>query len=119
MNRKILPLKFEDFYSDLLCELVKHSTINTMTMNKENKIRIENRNIFVATKKSEPNYELIPLEFIKKTYDELVKNNEVTQSYLSKTLYVKRSAFIMAAFSCLDYIIYDENNNSLKVLNKA
>ena len=118
MNKKF-PVKFDDFYDDLLCELAKVSTINTMTMNKENKIRIENRSIFVATQKSEPNFELIPIEFVKKTYDELLKNNEVTQTYLSKTLYVKRSAFMLAAFSRLDYIIYDEDNNSLKVLPKT
>jgi hypothetical protein len=115
MNQKIFPVNFEDFYNDLLCELAKVSSIKTMTMNKENKIKIEERNIFVATKKSNPNYELIPIEFIKKAYNELLNNSEVTQSYLSETLYVKRSAFIMSAFSRLEYINYDEVNNSFKI----
>jgi len=117
MNKIVLPKQFEIFYNDLLCELAKKSSINTMTENKENKIRIENRKIFVATKKSEPEFKEIPLNFIKTAYEELLKNNEVTQTYLSKTLYVKRSAFILAAFSLLGYIAYDENKNSIKVIN--
>lgn len=114
-----IPKQFEIFYNDLLCELAKVSSINTMKRNKENKIRLENRKIFVATEKSSPKFEEIPLDFIKKTYDELLRNNEVTQSYLSEILYVKRSAFIISAFSLLkNYIAYDENHNSIKVINK-
>lgn len=117
MNQKNIPIKFEDFFDDLLCELAKKSSINTMNEDKENKIRIENRKIFVVTKKSEPEFKEIPLKFIKTTYEELLRNNEVTQTYLSKTLNVKRSAFIMSAFSLLNYIAYDENENSIKVIN--
>ncbi len=119
MNQKIFPIKFEDFFNDLLCELAKVSSIHTMTMKKLNKIRVENRSIYVATEKSSPEFEEIPLQFIKTTYEELLKNNEVLQSYLSETLYVKRSAFIMSAFALLkDYIVYDKKNNSLKVIHK-
>lgn len=119
MPKLKMPNKFEIFYSDLLCELAKVGSINTMTKNKENIIRVENRNIFVATEKSSPKFEEIPLKFIMTTYEELLNNNEVSQSYLSETLYVKRSAFIMSAFALLkDYIVYDKNSNSLKVINK-
>jgi len=115
MGHKIFPKNFDTFYNDLLRELAKVNSINTMTMNKENKVKIENCNIYVATNKSKPKYNEIPLKFIKKTYEELLKNKEVTQSHLSETLYVKRSAFIMSAFSLLDYITYDKNKNSLKI----
>ena len=118
MNHKYIPQKFEIFFDYLLCVLTKLSSIHTMTKKKINNIRIENRNIFVATEKSSPKFEEIPLNFIKTTYEELLRNNEVSQSYLSETLYVKRSAFIMSAFSLLEYIEYDANNNSIKVINK-
>lgn len=112
-----MPEKFDFFYNDLLCELAKVGSIYTMTKKKENIIKVENGDIFVATKKSSPKFEKIPLKFIRTTFDELLKNNEVSQSYLSETLYVKRSAFIMSAFSLLNnYIVYDEKSNSLKVI---
>jgi hypothetical protein len=119
MAKSSFPRNFELFYNDLLCALEKVSSIKTMTQKRENKIRLENRIIYVATQKSMPNYVKIPLKIIKKSYDELLTNNEVTQSYLSETLNVKRSAFIMSAFSLLtDYITYDKGNNSIKVITK-
>jgi|ERR1035437_1522681 hypothetical protein len=119
MAESNFPQNFELFYNDLLCALEKVSSIKTMTQKRENKIRLENRRILVATKRSNPKYEEIPLEFIRKTYDELLTKNEVTQSYLSKNLNVKRSAFIMSAFSLLtDYITYDKDTNSIIVITK-
>lgn len=116
MNKKVFLQDFEIFYNDLLCELSKRSSINTMTKNKVNRIRIEDRKIFVETEKSEPNFKEIPLKFIKITYAELLKNNEVTQTYLSKTLSVKRSAFLLPALSLLEYITYDRSENSIKII---
>jgi|SRR5690606_3405626 len=116
MSKKF-PQDFETFYDDLLCELAKVSSINTMKEKKENRIKLEDRKIFVATGKSTPDFKEIPLKFIKTTYEELLKNNEVTQKHLSKTLYVKRSAFIICAFFLLEYVGYDENKNSIKVSN--
>ncbi|MDQ7816903.1 MAG: hypothetical protein RDU14_07725 [Melioribacteraceae bacterium] len=118
MSQKRNKIEFESFYNNLLCELAKHASIFTKKRNKQNRIRIEDRRIFVATKKSGEDYKEIPIEFIQTTFESLLEKNEVSQTYLSKNLYVKRSAFIISAFSLLDeYIEYDENNNSIKIVS--
>lgn len=106
---------FEDFYNDLLCELAKVGSIFTKKYNMLNKVRIENRIIYVSTKKSKPEFKEIPLKFIQKSFEALLKNKEISQSYLSKSLYVKRSAFIISAFSLLKYIEYNEEKNSISI----
>jgi hypothetical protein len=113
-----LNMNYNEFYDLLLCELAKRSDIHTLSKRKKNKIKLYDRRIFVNTKKSEPDFKEIPQDFIKTTFDYLEVNKEVTQNYLTKTLYVKRSAFIIAAFALLNkHYAYDEIKNSIKKIN--
>lgn len=111
---EFMKMTFENFYDLLLCELAKRSFILTKKQGKRNDIRLENRKVFVRTKKSGLKYEEIPLDFIKTAYDYLVENGEVTQNHLSKELNVKRSAFIISAFSLIeDSILYVKEENKI------
>ena len=44
-------MTFETFFELLLCELAKKNFILTEKQGKRNDIRLENRNVFVSTKK--------------------------------------------------------------------
>ncbi len=112
---KTLPFSFNDFQEELLRVLSKTKEVNTLSRNKKNRIIVKDGVIKVQTDRSFPEYEDIPQEFIKITYEALKKDSYVKQSDLSKKLYVKRSAFIMAAFTLLEYIEYDKDENSIKL----
>jgi len=113
----MFPNNFDLFFNELLCCLAKNAIVETKRKKQINRIMLKERKIFVSTKRSGDEYKEIPLKFIQITYDYLVSGNELTQEFLSKSLYVKRSAFIFASFSLLDFVEYDFNKNSIKFIH--
>jgi len=109
-------MNYEKFYKELISVLKKTKTIKTCSKGKINRIKIIDSKIYVATLHSHWQYKEIPEEFIKKAFNAVVKQKEVTQYRLSKELNIKRSAFIMAAFNLLTSIKYDCQNNSIKII---
>jgi hypothetical protein len=94
-----------------------HYELYTKKQKQLNIIRLGPNTIEVATKKDWNVFNKIPINMINHTYEALRKNDQLTQSEISKGLNIKRSAFIIAALDLLPEIEYDETTNSLRFLD--
>ena len=102
-------------YPDILNALRKNTIYYTKTRNETNHVMIENEDILVMTKRSKPNYQHIPYELFNDTWEILNDQKTVTQDELNQIFNIKRSAFMLIAFSILDYVDYDSTDNSLNI----
>ena len=88
--------------------------IYTKARKQLNLINIDQEVIKVATKKDDWRvFKEIPFYMFELTYNELEEEKSLTQVYIRDDLDVKRSAFIIAVFSLLDEIEYDESSNTI------
>ncbi len=104
-----------EVFPSILTELGKAKFHYTKTRRDRNQVDIRGREVWVMTKKSKPNYQMIPCHFFEKTWELLCEKNSVTQNELSKEHNIKRSAFILIAFDLLDFVEYDGAKNALKL----
>ena len=111
-----MELDFKNkIYPDILNALKNDTTYYTKTKNEPNHVLIENNDILVMTNRSQPDYQHIPYELFHKTWKILNDQKAVTQNELSSRFNIKRSAFMLIAFSLLDYVDYDSTDNSLNI----
>lgn len=104
-----------EIYPNILQLLKKNNVYYTKNRKYENHVIIENQDILVMTKRSKPNYQHIPYELFNDTWKILNEQKTVTQHELSQIFNIKRSAFMLIAFSLLDYVDYDSTDNSLNI----
>lgn len=90
-----------------------HVEIFTKSRNQLNLVTIDSDEIFVATKKDWNKFNEISRNMFETTYNALIKRKKLSQNEISKTLKIKRSAFIIAVLELLPEIKYDPNCNSL------
>ena len=104
-----------EIYPDILNALRKNNIYYTKTRNEANHVMIENEDILVMTKRSKPDYQHIPYELFNDTWEILNDQKTLTQNELSQGFNIKRSAFMLIAFSLLNYVDYDSTDNSLNI----
>ena len=104
-----------NIYPDILDALEPDTTYYTKTRNEPNHVIIENQDILVMTNRSKPDHQHIPYELFHDTWKILNNQKTVTQNELSSRFNIKRSAFMLIAFSLLDYVDYNSTDNSLNV----
>ena len=111
---------YNEFRSDLFREIsnLPGNSVKKLVTKKKNKtnyVKIEDDKIFVATERDFSKFKEIPEDFLITTFNELLNGKWLTLNRLSKELYVKRSAFIFAAFDLLPYITYNHDLNAIKI----
>ena len=104
-----------NIYPDILNALKNDTTYYTKTKNEPNHVIIENNDILVMTNRSKPDHQHIQYELFHKTWKILNDQKTVTQNELSNRFNIKRSAFMLIAFSLLDYVDYSSTDNSLNI----
>jgi len=105
-EREVFPL--------LLAKLSERELHYTKTNRAPNWVEVRGREVYVMTRKSDPDYQLIPHDYFVKTWEILCREGSVTQTELSKKHIIKRSAFMLIAFDLLDFVTYDSESNGLK-----
>ena len=111
-------ISFEKIWNDLGEVLDEEKTIHTLAKNCPNEIiDIDNDGIWVMTEKSSPNSEQVPRWMFKRAIEYLIEHGSLSNSTLVKSLNVKRSSFVMAALSRLDYIGYEINPLRIFLIN--
>lgn len=101
-------LTFEKVWDDLLDTLEVGEVIYTLARKNPNEITSINiAGIEVMTNKSSPKSELVPKWMFEIAVSHLIENRYLLNTKLQNDLNVKRSSFVMAALSKLDYIDYE------------
>ncbi|MFC1732221.1 hypothetical protein ACFL6I_18085 [candidate division KSB1 bacterium] len=108
-------MTFEKFYQDVLNALSGAPQVKTLTQEKVNKIKVENGIVYAATEHSNWDFIEIRRELFERTFEELQTGKWLSQNYLSKELYVKRSAVIFAILYLLPFIEYDGSQNAIRL----
>jgi hypothetical protein len=110
-------LNFEKVWNDLIDVLEKHPIIHTLVRRKPNRVTsIDEDGIWVITERSTPDSHLVPKWMFREAIVHLMKHSELSNLTLLNTLNVKRSSFVLAALSKLDYIDY--KTDPLRVILK-
>ena len=100
-------LNFDRVWNDLGEFLTEGTTILTLFRNQPNHITdFSEEGIEVMTKRSSPNSRLVPKWMFEEAVNYLIENGSLTNNTLLNELNVKRSSFVLAALSQLDYIEY-------------
>ena len=98
-------LSFEKIWNDLIDILDEGKVIHTLSRNCPNEITaFDNDAIGVRTRKSSPNSEVVPKWMFERATEYLLEHGNLTNKILLDELNVKRSSFVMAALSRLDYV---------------
>ena len=101
-------LSVEKVWNELLGVLEEGEVIYTLARRRPNEITdIDDDGIRVLTERSSPNSELVPKWMFETAIQYLVEYKSLSNATLLKTLNVKRSSFVMAALSKLDYVDYE------------
>ena len=100
-------LSFEKIWNDLGEVLTEDSVIFTLSRNKPNHItRFTEEGIEVLTRRSSPKSRLVSRWMLERAIEYLLGHGNLSNHTLLNELNVKRSSFVMAALSQLDYIEY-------------
>ena len=100
-------LSFEKIWNDLGEVLTEGSVIFTLSRNQANHItRFTEEGIEVLTRRSSPKSRLVPRWMLERAIEYLLEHGNLSNHTLLNELNVKRSSFVMAALSQLDYIEY-------------
>ena len=85
-------------------------TIYTLARRNTNEITdIDDDGVWVMTSRSSPNSHLVPNWMLEIAIEYLLDNKSLSNNTLLNTLGVKRSSFVMAALSSLEYVDYETN----------
>jgi len=110
-------LSFEKIWNDLLDILNEGEVIQTLSRNCPNEITaVDSDGIWVMTKKSSPKSEQIPKWMFETAITYLIEHGSLTNIILLNELNVKRSSFVLAALSQLDYVGFE--SDPLKIFLK-
>ena len=103
-------LSFEKVWNDLGDILEDGTVIHTLSRNQPNKVvSFTDEGIEVITKRSSPESQLVPKWMFEKAVNHLIAHGSLSNNTLLNELNVKRSSFVMAALSRLEYIGYETN----------
>ncbi|MFC1494571.1 hypothetical protein ACFL6W_04760 [Thermodesulfobacteriota bacterium] len=92
--------------------------IYTLKVRKPNEITaFDSDGIYVRTEKSSPGSELVTKKMFENAIYYLIEHKDLSNKTLLNELNVKRSSFVMAALSKLDYVGYE--TDSLKIYLKT
>lgn len=107
----------EKVWKDLEHVLEKEPTIHTLDRKRPNKITsFSDEGIEVITQKSAPGSSLVPKWMFEEAVNYLSIHGSLSNFILLNELNVKRSSFVLAALSKLDYIGY--STKPLKIFLK-
>lgn len=107
-------ITFEKVWNDLSEVLTEGTVIFTLSMNHPNKIvYFSEEGIGVITKRSSPNSKLVPKWMFEIAINYLLEHGSLENKTLLNKLKVKRSSFVLAALSQLNYI--DHQTGPLKI----
>ena len=108
---------FQKVWNDLINVLDQESVIYTLARRLTNEItEIDHDGIWVMTDKSSPKSELVPKWMFVEAITYLIEHGSISNKVLLYELNVKRSSFVLAALSRLEYVGYEIN--PLKVFLK-
>ena len=100
-------LTFQKVWNDLINVLDRERKIYTLARRRTNEITdIDIDDIWVMTEKSSPNSKLVPKWMFETAITHLIENDSLSNDTLLNKLNVKRSSFVLAALSQLEYIDY-------------
>ena len=103
-------LSFEKTWNDLVDILDDGKVIHTLSRNCPNEITaVDYNGIWVMTRKSSPKSKQVPKWMFKRAIEHLLEHRNLSNDTLLNELNVKRSSFVMAALSRLNYIGYEIN----------
>jgi hypothetical protein len=103
-------LTFDRVWNDLGELLTEGITILTLSRNQPNQITdFSEEGIEVMTKRSSPNRRLVPKWMFEEAVNYLIENGSLTNNTLLNELIVKRSSFVLAALSQLDYVGFESD----------
>ena len=103
-------LSFKKIWNDLIEIFDEGEVIYTLARKCPNEITsVDNDGIWVMTEKSSPNSELVPKWMFEKAIIYLIEYGNMSNDTLLNQFNVKRSSFVMAALSRLEYIDYETN----------
>ena len=110
-------LSFAKIWNDLVDIFDEKKVIHTLSRNCPNEITsFDNDGIWVMTKKSSPKSEHVPKWMFETAITYLIEHGSLTNNNLLNELNVKRSSFVLAALSQLDYV--DFESDPLKIFLK-
>jgi hypothetical protein len=110
-------LTFAKIWNDLFDILNEREVIHTLSRNRPNEItKVDNDGFWVMTKKSSPKSEHVPKWMFETAITHLIEHGSLTNIILLNELNVKRSSFVLAALSQLDYVGFE--SDPLKIFLK-
>ena len=111
-------ISFKKVWNDLINVLDQEKVINTLARRRTNEITdIDNEGIWVMTERSSPNSVLVPKWMFETAITHLIEHSNLSNNTLLHELNVKRSSFVMAALSKLEYIGYETNPLRIFLIN--
>ena len=103
-------ISFEKVWNDLIDVLEKDRVVYTLSRQCRNEVSdISEEGIQVITKRSFPDCHLVPKWMFEEAVNHIREHGSLSNRTLLNTLNIKRSSFVMAALSKLDYIDYKTN----------
>ena len=101
-------ISFKRVWNDLINVLEKDRVVYTLYRKCRNEVAdiFKEKGIQVITKRSSPKSHLVPKWMFEVAVNHIREHGSLSNPTLLNTLNVKRSSFVMAALSKLDYIEY-------------
>ena len=98
-------MSLQKVWNDLIDVLELENVIYTLARRLPNEItEIDNDGIWVMTERSSPNSELVPKSMFEEAITYLIEHSSISNKVLLNELNVKRSSFVLAALSSLEYV---------------
>ena len=101
---------FKKVWNDLINALENDRVVYTLSRKCRNEVpEVSEEGIQVVTKRSCPDSHLVPKWMFEEAVNHIREHGSLSNRTLLNTLNIKRSSFVMAALSKLDYIDYKTN----------